>query len=333
MNAETDILEEQVSSAAPPTGPGHRLRMAREAAKLSLGEVATQLNLTVTVVSALEHGTQQNLPPPVFVRGYIKNYARLLGLAANDLVALYDSQRPSDEPVELRPRVSLSAPGRRGPSLRSVVTGVVLLGSAVGVLWWLGGSEFGADAQRDGGLLERLLGSDTPGEIARPAAAPEPQPLPTLSPVVTPPADTMGPVATRAATPTIPAASQVSVTVAPPGSDTVAPTASPEVTEPVAEVVEKALPPGMHRLRLTVRGDAWIEIADSLGERLVFDLLTAGTVREVTGMAPYDVLLGRSETVRVEIDGRPVDHEPYQRKGIARFVLDMDGDEVATRAP
>ncbi|HEY5790055.1 MAG TPA: helix-turn-helix domain-containing protein, partial [Gammaproteobacteria bacterium] len=160
MSPEHDAADEQREPAAPPASPGQLLREARERAKQSLGDVAAQLNLTVTVIDALERDAYGQLPSAVFVRGYIKNYARLLGLPATDLVAQFDGQRAPDEPVNLRPRSMLPEPQQRGPLLRNLVL-VLLLVAAVGGLWWLGGREFEQRGAASNDLLDRLLGSDS----------------------------------------------------------------------------------------------------------------------------------------------------------------------------
>src|SRR5574339_387327 len=65
-------------TGAERLAPGASLRAARTAQKLAIGEVARQLRLSVAQVEALEAGAFERLPGPVFVRGFIRNYARLL---------------------------------------------------------------------------------------------------------------------------------------------------------------------------------------------------------------------------------------------------------------
>jgi len=59
---------------------GEQLRFAREAKGLSQAEVSRALCLPVNIIDALERDKEDALPPRVFVKGYIKNYARLLKL-------------------------------------------------------------------------------------------------------------------------------------------------------------------------------------------------------------------------------------------------------------
>jgi cytoskeleton protein RodZ len=66
--------------AADPGGPGARLRSAREHAGLSLDQVAQALKLAPRQVKALEDEDFAQLPGRTFARGFVRNYARLLGL-------------------------------------------------------------------------------------------------------------------------------------------------------------------------------------------------------------------------------------------------------------
>lgn len=62
-------------------GCGQRLRTAREAAGLSIDDVAARLHMPTRVVRSLEAEDWAQLGAPVFVRGQVRSYLRLLGLA------------------------------------------------------------------------------------------------------------------------------------------------------------------------------------------------------------------------------------------------------------
>lgn len=83
-------------------GCGQRLRTAREAAGLSIQDVATRLRMPVRVVESLEAEDWSRLGAPVFVRGQLRSYGRLLGLAT-DVVHQASGVEPV-RPVELKPR-------------------------------------------------------------------------------------------------------------------------------------------------------------------------------------------------------------------------------------
>ena len=61
-------------------GCGAVLRQAREAAGMSIEQVASQLRMTVRSVANLESDDWTSLGAPVFVRGQLRSYARLLGV-------------------------------------------------------------------------------------------------------------------------------------------------------------------------------------------------------------------------------------------------------------
>lgn len=71
------------------TTPGSLLLAQRETLELSLQHVADELNLTMHYVRALESDSYDKLPGDVFVKGYIRSYARLLGLDPDQMLDIY----------------------------------------------------------------------------------------------------------------------------------------------------------------------------------------------------------------------------------------------------
>lgn len=71
------------------TTPGSLLLAQRETLELSLQHVADELNLTMHYVRALESDSYDKLPGDVFVKGYIRSYARLLGLDPEQMLEIY----------------------------------------------------------------------------------------------------------------------------------------------------------------------------------------------------------------------------------------------------
>lgn len=69
---------------------GHILREARETKGLTLAEVQQEIRINVKFLEALENGQYERLPTPVHVRGFLKNYARFLGLDPDPLLNRYE---------------------------------------------------------------------------------------------------------------------------------------------------------------------------------------------------------------------------------------------------
>jgi cytoskeletal protein RodZ len=69
---------------------GHILREARENKGLTLAEVQDKTRINSRFLAALEQGDYDKLPTPVHVRGFLRNYARFLGLDPQPLVERYE---------------------------------------------------------------------------------------------------------------------------------------------------------------------------------------------------------------------------------------------------
>ena len=127
--------------AAPanePDSPGARLAGARARAGLTVEQVAEKLRLDRRIIVALEAGDHREVGAAVFVRGFLRSYAALVGESATEIEALY-AQRPD---AELRPDLAKTgmhriAPAASGRKFGLVPTAImaVLLGIA-GTVWW-----------------------------------------------------------------------------------------------------------------------------------------------------------------------------------------------------
>lgn len=117
--------------------PGHELGAARESAGISLKEMAATLHLPSEQVRALEDDDYSRLPPPAYVRGYLRTYAREVGMDADRLVADYDAVcgEVEDPALVIHPGVPDPVVGRGGPVLALLL---VMAVAVVGALaWWL----------------------------------------------------------------------------------------------------------------------------------------------------------------------------------------------------
>lgn len=117
---------------------GSQLRQAREAARLSLDEVAHALKFSPRQIELLEADHYEALPGSTIVRGFVRNYARLLRLDATALLHQLESVMPS-APVEVRPPDNMGI-ASQPRSLRELsplvaIALVALLAAILLVLW------------------------------------------------------------------------------------------------------------------------------------------------------------------------------------------------------
>ena len=191
MTSDPDLSPDELAPgasapASPPSGPaspGAQLRRAREDAHLTLEDFAAQTKLSVATLQALEADDFGALLEPVYVRGYYRKCARLLGLSEEGLIAAYNARVKQAQP-QTPARIRLSAGSVESRSGLGRVLGLVISDAL-----------FAADKQAD------VASTTTPAvpAMARPASEPEPEPTDAPAETTAPAAATSEP-ATGAAT-------------------------------------------------------------------------------------------------------------------------------------
>jgi cytoskeleton protein RodZ len=300
MEAGVDVPLQPV----PPSRdrPGARLKAAREAAGLSLDQVAQQLKLAPRQVKALEDEDFARLPGRTFARGFVRNYARLLNLDGDDLLAgLPDAaQAPALEAPALQSTGTMMAELPTTTVARSNfarwLIPLVLVGCIVGAAayeWYRGGLA-------------------VPGE-ATPSAATAPH-LPASPPL---------PAGTSSTPLPNPLVAQQPATEPAPGA--LARDTSPAVAAAVGPAPEAAAPnPGTATpapMVLSYRGPSWTEIRDRDGQVLISRLVAAGSEQPIRGAAPFDIVIGNAHEVTLVYRGKPIDLTRYTRQNVARLRL------------
>jgi cytoskeleton protein RodZ len=100
--------------------------------------------------------------------------------------------------------------------------------------------------------------------------------------------------------------------------------------DPVAPV--KEAPVREIRLRLELSGDSWVEVYDSRGERLFYDVASAGSVQSVSGSGPLRVVVENAAAVTIEVDGQRREIPASALDGErARFVVNRSGSLARAR--
>lgn len=291
MDVSIPAVPPQQPLTPPPSGPGKALAQARTDLGLSREDVARQLHLKTSLVVSLENDNYESLPGMTYVRGYLRSYAQLLGLAAEPILDAHSRliggpQRPILPSLSPPPQATS---GHRHIKLISYFVASVVVGLAM--LWWQGTSHLSAPE------LTRL-GKNTESLINEPIGPPD-------SAQILPPAPLTSADHAYMHTPT------------PLPESAVAPPPSPA----------PATMPSRAQLSLYVEQESWVEVRDGQQNRLVYESLPPGRTMMLEGMVPLYVFLGNANGVRVEFDGKPFDLTPHKRGQVARFAL---GQGVAT---
>jgi len=155
-------------------GCGARLRKAREAAGLTQADVASRLKMPVRVVDSLESEDWSRLGAPVFVRGQLRSYSRLLGLMTAPMVAA--SGVATVEPPVLVPRTYTRPMQRLTEQLARRLVYIVLTAAIIVPVWLATRPHLGIVAH-DSAPLDAPLDSRAVGTTSDDAAAQDPRPL------------------------------------------------------------------------------------------------------------------------------------------------------------
>ena len=284
--SEADAAVEAPGAAAA-LRPGRTLAEARAARNLTLAEVAQQLKLSATQVEALEADAYDRLPGPVFVRGFVRNYARLLELDAEVLVSQLELPHlpsPASAAIPLSRNIPFPEQGRSNwvfyaSALALVIAAVV--------------------------LFEAFF--STPPEVVVSAVTPKPA----AGLLVVPPAQ-------EAAAPAVAQPVQAEVVAVSAVPETV--TAPAPVPAPEAAALKPQT--GMAELHFVFETDSWVEIRDR-NERILYSQLNpVGTEYRMQGRRPLSLVIGNARGVRLTYNGQTFDLTPHTRVDVARFTLE-----------
>jgi cytoskeleton protein RodZ len=121
-----------------PDTAGARLASARERLGLSVDHVADQLKLDPETVMALEEGDHRSIGAAVFVRGFLRRYATLVGESPADIEALYARRPDAESQPDLRKTgMQRIEPDAFRPSLGVLPALIAALALAIaGAAWW-----------------------------------------------------------------------------------------------------------------------------------------------------------------------------------------------------
>jgi transcriptional regulator with XRE-family HTH domain len=170
---------------------GEELRREREIRGISLKEIADSTKISKRFLEAVERNDHRTLPAPVFTRGFIREYARYLGLNADEIVNRYNYAAAGDDRIEKSPHLERLAhrepPVKKGipPPYarvdRNVYILLVIVAALAAATWFaIRHKRVIAEAAR----IESAINSRPAARISAVAPKPEsPTPTPTLQPM------------------------------------------------------------------------------------------------------------------------------------------------------
>lgn len=276
---------------------GRRLTQARIALSLDAQDISQRLHLPLATVADLEAGRSDRIGTPVYLKGFLRSYLKLVGLPEEWADLAMNHAADTGVPPILP---AAGAVARRVSWLERykwAASYVVGTGLALTAVHWLVSNT----PQLGFPDAPRSPTAQTPDTLSPPPPAAA---ISEAGPAVSPSSAELGP------TPASPSSSEdeapVMASLNPfrvPGSDSPA-TASENVP-----------------LTLTFDQASWVEVRDQSGAKLAFQTVSAGETRSFSAGAPFTVLIGNARGVRADVAGAPVDLRSFVRGNIARFAV------------
>lgn len=310
----TDSGAEQEAEQPTELTAGEVLQAERLRRDLSEKEVADRLHITMHYVRSIETNCYEKLPGAVFAKGYIKSYALLLDLVVEDVLKLYENFTVQQQQV-------VSAEANRQNTRRKkdrnriwVIASIVVFTAGFAGLWAFDLFFGDADSNNTGSesvtVSDTLVGSTTieTSALAKnsgPAGQEISKPEPSVA---------TGRISLDAYSAEGLAAMGGNPVVNKPSTGSqVQPIAAVDVA-----ISEGALNSGGGRvievatsgddvLRITFSGVSWIEVNDGESNQIYRDIRVEGDVLEITGNAPFTLLLGDAPFASLSFNGSEID--------------------------
>ncbi|EGQ7820026.1 cytoskeleton protein RodZ [Vibrio parahaemolyticus] len=300
---------------------GTLLKNKRESLGMTQKQVADRLRLRVSVIEDIENNRFESQQVATFTRGYLRSYAKFVGLDEKVvLVALEQTAdvKPKEQEIEMQSfsRKTKHEKHNSRIMLLTWVIAIVIIG--ISAAWWwqnqqenslaqvvaevnVETSQPSADEIADIDLMtEEELIASTPAELAASN--------------------------NTASESSINAAQTDEVVPAETEESTTEATQEPVAVIEAAEEVQEAspvVPEGMTLLTMKFKADCWIQVKDTNGKTLVSGTQKPGQDVELTGKAPFKVILGAPEGVTMTFASEPVDLSGYTSGKVARFTLPL----------
>lgn len=291
---------------------GSRLREAREARGWNIGDVVAELRIPARIIEHLENDDYAGFSDAVFLRGYLKSYARLVGVPVDETAKVVDAH------AHVAPLVATGTISRSRylfERYSASATYLTLTAIIVVPAVWLA---------THGGLQQNLA-----------RVTPLDPPPAHVADIAQTDTSSNAEVAANNAntTPDAPAAASTTPLAIPPveqapivASMTPFQVAHPAESAPASSTETATDKPaangqGAHVVTLKIAQPSWVEVTAADGRKLEYATLAAGSEHEYRSDGSVSVRLGNAQGAELSADGNAVDLAPFQRGNVAHLKL------------
>lgn len=290
-------------------GPGQLLRNAREQLGWTREQVASRIHLRLTLIAAIEADTYDKHTSHTFIRGYLRAYAKLVGIPEETILAAYEKLglTPPDN-IDMQSFSRRSRQQANDSRLKVVTWLVILMLIGLSVAWW-----WQSTARRSAGddalaATEMSATVNTPEANVAPAVEVAEPVLPAASDAVS------TQVVVSGATATLPVVATDASAAVPTDVSGAVSTAESTTTEPAKAP----------QLKMSFTADCWLDVKDANGKTLFSGLKKANDELVLEGPEPLRFIIGAPMAVNLEYQGKSFDMSRYNNGRTARFSLPQE---------
>jgi cytoskeleton protein RodZ len=306
-NSEIEAVTE-VDSAEKIQSIGQALKAARLAQVMSAQDIARQLRLSEKQIAAIEEDDHSKFPNQIFLRGFIRNYAKLVREDSKEFSKLLEKTFPptSTQAITFSVDGTPFTPGHKQSKGNLIILLIVVLVSSLLIyeVYRSGGDDQKKNGNTDNGIMaETIIQLET--EIEQ---APEDNQN-QLSSVIESNVSSFN-VLTE----------EVEI-----DQQNGSYLDKEQNVEAALEVENKPVESeGGGTLSFTFIGESWVEVEDAEGRKIFSQISPGNTEETVNGSPPFSLTIGNAASVRLLYNDKPVDLIPYTNTngGVARLSLD-----------
>ena len=293
-------------------GPGQLLRNAREQLGWTREQVASRIHLRLTLIAAIEADTYDKHTSHTFIRGYLRAYAKLVGIPEETILAAYDKLglTPPDN-IDMQSFSRRSRQQANDSRLKVVTWLVILVLIALSIAWW-----WQSTARRSAGdeaLAASEMGTEQTMSVA--SVTPAVDVADPVLPVASDAVATEVVVSDAAATvPAVVAATSAALSTEASAAEAILAPAETIATEP-----GKA-----PQLKMSFTADCWLDVKDAKGKTLFSGLKKANDELVLEGPEPLKFIIGAPMAVNIEYQGKSIDMSRYNNGRTARLSLPQE---------
>ncbi|ELP6122350.1 cytoskeleton protein RodZ [Vibrio vulnificus] len=320
MTTDNDFSQDSATESLAIEQVGTLLKRKRESMGYTQKQVADRLRLRVNVIEQIDDNQFESGQVATFTRGYLRSYARLVGLDEKIILDALDNTGDAQHQEQEMQSFSRKTNTEKHNSRIMLITwGIFIIITGISSLWWWQNQQENSLAQSvnqaaqledavieeseppliDDVVMQEMdatTESNEQNEVSSEESPASPESVEALE------VETLEPIVEAEAD----AESQV---------------------EPQAAVVEVTSEApkanGGTALTMAFRSDCWVQVKDASGKTLISGIRKSGQDLNLSGQAPFNVILGAPEGVTMTFASEPVDLSRYTAGKVARFTLPL----------